>query len=336
MPWLKSGDTSASYPRTLAIDELPDAEDWSVNEVSGFIRRLFEHSAAHMTDYVVGFGDVKMFGGGRHELLVNQAASVGLMRLVAGEGRTRRWELIKDPEFLHMRLRDEVMWDRQRDADRRNKDLTMPVRLRDGDACRYCNKVVNWADHKSARGGTYDHRDPGQAATLDTYVVACRACNSARTNDEHADDNHPLLPAPQIPHYSKTTRKLLEAFFGPERVAARLGEASAPDTADATVSDPQAPQTDNAGPDGQRPVTNAPSAPQDADQQPQPTRDPEPIPGQQGGTRVGSGRVGPGLEGTGQVGSGQDGTGRDGSPTRRRPRRRARRGKKPPPPREGT
>ena len=40
--------------------------------------------------------------------------------------------------------------------------IIVPVRWRDGDACRYCGKVVNWADRKGGKGGTYDHRMPGQ------------------------------------------------------------------------------------------------------------------------------------------------------------------------------
>lgn len=339
MPWTKSGDTAASYPRLLAVDELPDAEDSSVNEVTGFIVRLFFHSAGHMTDYEVGFGDVKLFGNGRHEVLVKHALATGLMTQIGGRGRTARYRLVEDSEFMHMRTRAEVTWDRQRDADRRNQDLTMPVRLRDGDACRYCNQVVSWTDHKSGRGATYDHRDPGEPATLETYVVCCRKCNGQRLNDPDADTTMPLLPAPAIPIYQDKTRELLEKYFGPERVAARLGQA-APDTAGTPTSDPETPRTDNASPAG--PATRHDGAEQPtepaADTAPDPvgpSSDPGSIPVPRSGSRVGSGRVGPGLEGTGRVGSGQEGSGLAGSPTRKPRRRRGRRGK-PPQPREGT
>lgn len=344
MPWMKSGDTAASYPRLLAVDELPSAEEWSVNEVAGFVKRLFEHSAAHMTDYEVGFGDVKLMAPTRHELLVEQACSTGLMRLVSGQGRTRRWRLVEDDEFIHIRKRADVMWDRQRDADRRNKDLTMPVRLRDGDSCRYCGQVVSWSDHKSGRAGTYDHRDPGQAATVETYVVSCKSCNSARLNDEHADTKYPILPVPHAPRFSATTRKLLEAFFGPEKVAARLGEPTPDPARPAAVRPGQAhaggtalttlptsqhaqtgPETAPAPQNTARPAAALQSRPAGAGPEP----DPEPIPVSRGGTRDGSGRVGSGKVGTGQAGSGQH-----GSPPRKRPRRRGRRGRPPTPPRE--
>ncbi|GAB3889034.1 hypothetical protein [Terrabacter terrigena] len=335
MPWMKSGDTAASYPALLAVDELPTAEDWSVNEVAGFVYRLGLHSAAHMTDYLIGYGDVKLMSPTRFELLVEQACSTGLMRLVSGEGRGRRWQIVEDDEFMHIRKKAAVQWDRQRDSDRRNKDLTMPVRLRDGDACRYCNQVVSWSDHRSGRAGTYDHREPGQAATVETYVVACKQCNSARLNDEHADTKHPLLPVPTVPYYTAKTRSVLEAYFGPEKVAARLGEPTDPARAPQAAVRPEQAPAGTTTPSARR---EARSAAQDASGRPatepgsgtDPGSDPDRTPVTRSGDRVGSGRVGPG-----QVRSGREGTGRDGSPSRSRSRRRGRRGK-PPQPREGT
>jgi hypothetical protein len=343
VPWTKSGDNAATYPRLLAVDELHDAEDWSVNEVAGFILRLFFHSAGHMTDYVVRFGDVRAYGGGRHEILVEQATDAGLMELVSGEGRGRVWKLIEDPEFVHLRKRSEVMWERQRDRDRRNPDLTMPVRLRDGDACRYCEQVVAWADRKSGRGGTYDHRDPGEAATVETYVVSCRSCNSKRKNDEHADQNTPLLPVPAIPHYTTATRRMLEAFFGPERVTARLGEAPPSDTArpqPITARDVRpaaaAPEPQQAphAPEAERPAVEAPEPPTGppgppSARPPRSSPDHRPITdrSQISGVDAGSGRVG-----SGRVRSGQDRSGQVGSQPRRRPRRRGKRNPEPDPP----
>lgn len=352
MPWTKSGDTAATYPPLLSVDEQPSAEDWSVNEVAGFVLRLFFHSAGHMTDYRVGFGDVKLMGNGRHELLVEQAVDAGLMALIEGEGRGRVWKLVEDAEFVHLRKRSEVLWERQRDSDRRNTDLTMPVRLRDGDDCRYCGNPVNWADRKSGRGGTYDHRDPGRPATVETYVVSCRSCNSRRLNDEHADDNVPLLPPPTIPNYRGKTREMLEAFYGPERVAGRLGDPGpdtarpqavrpgrvpAPGTAHAPVSDPAEATRDAARPEAVRPPADAPEPAQRHTARP--TRghhgsgpDQVRIPDIRGGYRDGSGRAGPGLDGKGKSGSGGV-----GSPARRRGRRRGKRStNKPAQPREGT
>lgn len=61
------------------------------------------------------------------------------------------------------------------------------VRQRDGDRCRYCGTVVDWADRKGPRGGTYDHIDPNGPTTIENLVVCCRACNAkkgARTPEE--------------------------------------------------------------------------------------------------------------------------------------------------------
>lgn len=331
MPWTKSGDTAASYPRLLAVDELEDADDWSLNEVAGFVLRLYFHSAGHMTDYEVGYGDIKLMGNGRHEHLQALACRAGLMRLAGGEGRSRRWVLVDDPEFVHVRRRDEVLWDRQRDKDRKNPDLTMPVRLRDGDSCRYCGQVVSWADRKSGRAGTYDHRDPGSPATVDTYVVACKSCNSARLNDPDADAHHPLRPAPTHPHYSPKTRTMLEAYYGPEKVTARLSD----------------PHTDPAAPT-QRPATQAgtaaPARPA-KDPAPDPAANARParqattrsstdqtrIPDPRGGTRDGSGRDGPGQVRKGRGATPAPRASPSPAKTRRRRGRRSR-----PPRKEGT
>lgn len=69
---------------------------------------------------------------------------------------------------------------------------------------------MNWFDRKSGRSGTYDHREPGQAARLESYVVACKTCNSKRGDKPDADERIPLLPAPAHPHYSPSTIKWLK------------------------------------------------------------------------------------------------------------------------------
>lgn len=114
------------------------------------------------------------------------------------------YKLMDEPEFIHMRTREEIEWERQRKSDNSNPALTVPVRMRDGDACRYCGLVVKFAPgaRTGRLVGTYDHRKPGQEATVETYVVACKACNSARGDRPDADKDHPLLPAPAKPYYS--------------------------------------------------------------------------------------------------------------------------------------
>lgn len=56
------------------------------------------------------------------------------------------------------------------------------VRARDGDACRYCGREVDWTDRKTGKGGCYDHVVPHPVGpfTVENLVVACRACNTKK------------------------------------------------------------------------------------------------------------------------------------------------------------
>lgn len=208
MPWLKAGDNAATHPLVMALLTVPASDDRTINEVFGFVVRCAMQSAGHMTDYRIDAGTAALIGGTRAKKLLRQSVSAGLMT-EHGKGRERFWRLVEDPEFLHIRLREEVEWDRQRRKDAANPELTVPVRVRDGDSCRYCGQVVYWRNKKGARGATYDHREPGKPATVDTYVVSCRGCNSKRSDTVDADKQVPLLPAPDTPYYSPSTIKWL-------------------------------------------------------------------------------------------------------------------------------
>ncbi|GAB2677615.1 hypothetical protein [Thalassiella azotivora] len=208
MPWLRAGDNAATHPRVMRLLSLGDER--TLNEVFGFVVRCALQSAAHTTDYLLDEGTLNLLGGTRTPDLLALAKRTGLM---APEKRrpdgTKPWRLVADPEFLHMRLREEIEWERQRKADASNPELTVPVRLRDGDACRYCGNVVQWRARKGGRRGTYDHREPGRPAKVTTYVVACGSCNAARAADPKADERLPLLPPPTTPFYGEDTVALL-------------------------------------------------------------------------------------------------------------------------------
>ncbi|MBT2273870.1 HNH endonuclease, partial [Rhodococcus qingshengii] len=111
-----------------------------------------------------------------------------------------------DHDFLHLRTKEEIEWEKQQRRDNNNPAITIPVRLRDGDACRWCGKVVDWGTKNGARSGTYDHLIPGRAATVETSVVACRGCNSSRGKAESLEwqDREPL-PVPAEPYFSAAT-----------------------------------------------------------------------------------------------------------------------------------
>ncbi|MEU8264929.1 hypothetical protein AB0C02_30485 [Micromonospora sp. NPDC048999] len=213
MPWAKFSDTSAMHPVVLAPAALTDWQPprWTqtdlVNLLAGFFTRLAVQSAGYTTDYVVLAGTVATTGGDNWQHWVDLAVRVGYLIPIDPIDGQSAWRLIDDSTHLaHIRLKDELDWERQRRADNGNPVLTVPVRLRDGDACRYCGVVVNWGDQKGGRGATYDHCRPGQAATgPDDLRVACRACNARRKDHPDADDWCPPRPAPAEPYYSART-----------------------------------------------------------------------------------------------------------------------------------
>lgn len=222
MAWLKAGDTAAMDERVLNIAALGDADERSVNEVFGFVMRLFLQAAQQETDYRVSMGTAMVLSP-RYEVLLEQASRTGLLRVVVEEG-LKVIHLVADEEFLHMRSREEIEWEKLRRADVATPQLTVPVRLRDGDACRYCGCVVSFGMRKGGRGGTYDHLKPGRPAqTEHELVVACRACNGGRREAAgNRDKLYPLLPPPPNDdvYLSKSTIAWLE---GHGTILAQLG-----------------------------------------------------------------------------------------------------------------
>lgn len=215
MPWAKVSDTAPMDPRLISVIEHDLADDRTVNELYGFYGRLVGMSGQHLTDYVVSYGTVMLVAGTKDNAtrLLALAAWTGLATEVENETGRRAFKLLDDPEFWHIKLADEVAWERQRQADNRNPEITMPVRCRDGDACRYCGKIVNFAARKGKLAGTYDHRPPGQPGSVETSVIACGECNARRGRRPLAiaDEEVPLLPPPTEPYYATKTRELLQA-----------------------------------------------------------------------------------------------------------------------------
>lgn len=212
MAWLKAGDTAAMDERVLGVAELADADERSVNEVFGFVMRLFLQAAQQGADYQVSMGTAMVLSP-RYQALIEQAARAGLLSLGEADGR-KVIQLVADAEFMHMRTREEIAWENERKADTSTLSLVIPVRLRDGDACRYCGKVVAFGMRKGNRAGTYDHLVPGQrAGSIHELVVACKGCNSGRGNGEgDRGPRHPLLPPPsdEQRYFSTATLAWLE------------------------------------------------------------------------------------------------------------------------------
>ena len=212
MPWLRVGDTAANHPIVLSVLEYHEIDDRLVNEVFGFVMRCALQSTAHLTDYVVNQGTALAIAGfSRATVLLAAAIHAGYLTeeerdLDDGRGSRLVYKIVEDVEFIHMRTKEEIEWERQRKLDNADPSLIIPVRLRDGDACRYCGLVVNWVDRKGRIGGTYDHRIPGKRSRgMQDTVVACRSCNGKRTDNPDAEKILPLLSVPRKPYFSKST-----------------------------------------------------------------------------------------------------------------------------------
>jgi hypothetical protein len=330
------------------------ADDRTVNEAFGFLMRLAILSGSHLTDYVIDVGTCWMIGGPRTQQLIAMCVRAGLMEPTTTAKGIQAVRIIQDDEFIHLKLKKEVEWDRQRLRDIRDTALTARVRLRDGDQCRYCGQVVEWRGRTTHRKATYDHVHPGQAATVDTLVVACLRCNTSRQDDPSWCDDHPLLPPPSRPLYAKWTVKFLEDAGYTVEENIRVDKATKASTTASAGSAPlQDPGTSDqgasAGPseadpgsgtgDGRGasagipeevdpgsadhaasagPSSGGPGAAPSPDSKVEPNVDPNVIQSSIESHSAGSGRDGPGRDGTGGVGKGRDGSGRDG-PGRDRP-----------------
>ncbi|MFG2054783.1 hypothetical protein ACGFI9_12200 [Micromonospora sp. NPDC048930] len=208
MAWLKSSDNSNQHPAVLAPlawargpDDDVDGWDLRLPAVAGLVWLCATYSAGQETDYVVPDGTVALYGGPQWQRLAGWAERAGFWTRIDGG-----WLLADDSEHLfHIRLKAEIEWERTRKNDNGNPLLTVPVRLRDGDACRYCGRLVNWDARTGGLAGTYDHRHPGRPARgPDDLVVCCNHCNGRRGKDSHPERWH-TIPAPASPYYGKTT-----------------------------------------------------------------------------------------------------------------------------------
>lgn len=222
MSWLKQSDAAANHPLVLRILEMEDYDDRLLNEVYGWINRCATQSAAHDMDYIVEIGTARSLAGSRYEPLKAAALHCGIFfekeiqeEIKDDEGnvlgtRPRRvLKLVEEKDLFHMILKSEKEWEQQRQYDNRNPERSGPVRLRDGDECRWCGRLTRWdADRKSGRMGTIDHLKPGDKnSTTKDRVVACKSCNSARQEGDNWDKK--LRPVPTNPYYGADTAKWL-------------------------------------------------------------------------------------------------------------------------------
>ena len=201
--WFRGGDTLTTHPLMIRLLEVCDGDHLLKNEAKGVLVDLVSISAAHATDYLVGYGAVAQVAPGREKIVIENLCNAGLLfREESPEGRPML-RIVDDPTLFHIRLKEEMELDRRRAKDKRNPELLIAVRVRDGDQCRWCGKTVDWRDRRSARSATYDSLNGHKESTPETLVVACHACNSKRGAGEVLELRDP--PTPEEVYYTATT-----------------------------------------------------------------------------------------------------------------------------------
>ncbi len=222
MPWLKVSDTAAQHRIVWRALEIPGASMQSMWSLFGQVLALAVEAAAFKTNYVVERGSILKFTGTPEaaEKFIADAMFCGYLtdQVPLDDGRIA-YKLVEDEDLFHMRLREEIDWENRRRNDTRKTSLIVPIRARDGDACRWCGHVVWWGDRKGGRGATYDHLNPGvPAETPEDMVVACRSCNSSRK--DNAGWAVDLLPAPVKPYFSAKSAAWLTENGVPTKASA--------------------------------------------------------------------------------------------------------------------
>ena len=222
MPWLKVSDTAAQHRIVWRALEIPGASMQSMWSLFGQVLALAVEAAAFKTDYIIERGSILKFTGtpDAAQKFIADATFCGYLtgEVPLDDGRIA-YRLVEDEDLFHMRLREEIDWENRRRNDTRNGALIVPIRARDGDACRWCGNVVYWGNQKGGRGATYDHLNPGvPAETPEDMVVACRSCNSSRK--DNAGWAVDLLPAPKTPYFSAKSAAWLTENGVPTKASA--------------------------------------------------------------------------------------------------------------------
>ena len=210
MPWLKVSDTAMQNSIVRRALDLPHANAEYVYTLFGVMLGCAVEAAALKADYVIERNSIAAkVGLDRCDQIIQDAITCGyITHEVQLKNGIRAYKLVEDEDLFHMRLKSEIDWENRRRNDTRSKSLIVPIRVRDGDACRWCGRVVYWGDQKSARGGTYDHLHPTQPAEkASDMVVACRSCNSARK--DNTEWGGKLLPPPSKPSDGRKTVEFL-------------------------------------------------------------------------------------------------------------------------------
>ena len=204
MAWLRAGDNLSTHPKMFRLLEACGYDHELKNSAFGALVISASVAAAHLTDYVIEPGLIATFAPTNPKRITDALQAADLIAEVEVDGR-RLFRIVEDDDFLHMRSKEEVEIDRRRSADKRNHELIISVRVRDGDICRWCGRTVNWNDRRGTRGGEYDSLTSHKDSAADTLVVSCKGCNSKRK------DGHELTLRPE------PTRE--EVYYTPSSVS---------------------------------------------------------------------------------------------------------------------
>ena len=207
--WFRGGDTLTTHPLMIRLLEVCDGDHLLKNEAKGVLVDLVSISAAHATDYLVGYGAVSQVAPGREKIVIENLCNAGLLFREEGPEGRPMLRIVDDPTLFHIRLKEEMEIDRRRAKDKQNPELLITVRVRDGDQCRWCKKTVDWRDRRSARGATYDSLNGHKESTPETLVVACRGCNSKRGAGAVLDLQDP--PTPDEVYYTAASLEFINS-----------------------------------------------------------------------------------------------------------------------------
>lgn len=175
----------------------------SVQGKQAYAASLVGKPVSHV-DRIVTVGDVANIEPFATDCMVAGLVRRKYMRYVGDE----RFQLVQHAKLTHSRTAMQMWWERVKKKDTDDPVMKAAVRWRDGDQCRCCHNLLNWAKGNDTDpfGGTLDHRTPGQPAeSPDDLAAVCRRCNGIRSDSPNANDVAPWQPVPDQPFYTKGT-----------------------------------------------------------------------------------------------------------------------------------
>ena len=165
--------------------------------------------------------------------------------------------------------KDETDVKRAKSAELRDRELQTAVRRRDGDCCRYCGRLTNPYDRRSAGGMCFDHVDPTMANGAANLVTSCRGCNSRKGDRTPEAAGMALQPVPD-PITDQPADQM--DISDPTKAPITDPTTHVPVRDGTGRVNAARPETGSAGPNGERPPTGPPTGPARSSAHPDPYR----------------------------------------------------------------